>query len=295
MTDLKLGLCLPTIANLDNLRAAGGIGAAARHAEQLGFESVWVADFDMGDGTPALDSVMALGVAAEATERINLGFSVYVLPLHAPVRTAAEIASLQYVSGGRVLFGVGSGGFPRAPFWPALGVAPADRGRLTDEALDLLPSLVSGAPTETRGVTVTIAPAAKMPPVLIGGSAAPRTLDRVVKYDAEWFPSLVPHGVLADGVAKLRDLAGKEPMVTVGGHHIADRAYFDAFVRDLTSTFGIPPEEAPAVPIFGGPQEIAERLAGYAEAGAHRVALALDGDDWLRQAEQLAEGHALLR
>jgi alkanesulfonate monooxygenase SsuD/methylene tetrahydromethanopterin reductase-like flavin-dependent oxidoreductase (luciferase family) len=220
---------------------------------------------------------------------------VYVLPLRAPARTAAQIASLQYVSGDRLLFGVGSGGFPDKPFWPALGVEPASRGRLTDAALAELPGLVSGAATETRGTTVTLAPAAKMPPILVGGTDAPRTLRRAVTYGDEWFPSLVPHHILTNGVAKLREMAGERPpAVTVGCHYIAEKAVFDDFVRDLTGTFGIPPEAAADVPIFGGPKEIAERLAAYAEAGAHRVTLALDGDDWLRQAEAVAEGYALL-
>lgn len=296
MTDLKLGIALPTIVDLGHLRAAGGVGATARLAEQLGFESVWVADFDMGDGTAALDSTIALAVAAEATERIGLGVGVYVLPLRAPARTAAQIASLQYVSGDRLLFGVGSGGFPDKPFWPALGVEPASRGRLTDAALAVLPGLVSGAATETRGTTVTLAPAATMPPILVGGTDAPRTLRRAVTYGDEWFPSLVPHRTLTNGVAKLREMAGERPApaVTVGCHYIAEKAIFDDFVRDLTTTFGIPPEAAVDVPIFGGPQEIAERLHAYAEAGAHRVTLALDGADWPHQAEALAKAHALL-
>jgi alkanesulfonate monooxygenase SsuD/methylene tetrahydromethanopterin reductase-like flavin-dependent oxidoreductase (luciferase family) len=89
----------------------GDVAAAARHAEELGFESVWVIDqLVAGTGVPLLDSGIALATAAAATSRVGLGYGVLVVPLHPLVWLAKQVASLQHVSGGRLILGVGTGG-----------------------------------------------------------------------------------------------------------------------------------------------------------------------------------------
>src|SRR5256885_386717 len=176
-TPVRIGIGLPTLGGGDG--SAGGrldVVGAARHAEALGFDSAWVADLVVGDGTPALEATVALAAAAAATDRIRLGFGVLSLPLRPVAWVAAQVQSLQYVSGGRVLLGVGSGGLPGSPFWPAVGVPGRDRGRRTDAALAVLSRLVAGEPTELvdrpgRPV-VTLGPATPVPPVLVGGKSS---------------------------------------------------------------------------------------------------------------------------
>lgn len=108
---MKIGVNLPDVDELATL-GPGGLAAAARHAEQLGFESVWMPDLINADGSPALESVVALAAAAGATYRVRLGFGVLVLPLRAIAWLAAQIATLQHVSSDRVVLEIGSGGFP---------------------------------------------------------------------------------------------------------------------------------------------------------------------------------------
>src|SRR5216684_4127439 len=109
MTAPAIGVFLPTMTERDTPMA--DVVAAARHAENLGFESVWAVDqLVAGTGVPLLDSTVALAAAAGATSRVRLGFGVMIVPLRPVVWAAKQVASLQQVSDGRVLFGVGVGG-----------------------------------------------------------------------------------------------------------------------------------------------------------------------------------------
>ena len=138
MASVDIGVVLPTMSVRD--QSPGNVAAAARHAEDLGFESVWVVDQLIGGtGVPVLDSMVSLAAAASVTQRVALGLGVLVLPLRPVVWVAKQVASLQHISGDRVLLGVGAGGDRHDRSWTAAGVSRRDRGRLTDEALLLFP------------------------------------------------------------------------------------------------------------------------------------------------------------
>lgn len=292
--DLKLGVTLP--AEHDELVSR------VRLAEELGLESVWFPDVLVGDGTPMLEPVVGLAAAAAATERVLLGFSTLVPPVRPLALLSAQILSLQHLSRNRLMLGVGSGGFFEAPFWLATGVPPGQRGRLTDAALATLPGLLAGKPTALGGTeALTLAPAAKPPPVLVGGNSDV-AIRRTVRYGDSWFPSLITPRTLAGRIEDLRDAAAAAgravPHTTVGGHvriGTVDPVARAGFVRAMVEGYGLPPAEAEQVPIDGEPGRVAERIAEYAEVGVERLVLSLDGDDWMRQAELLAEAQALLR
>src|SRR5882672_12566807 len=126
MTAPVLGVFLPTMSARGE--ALSDIVAAARHAEDLGFESAWVVDqLIAGTGSPFVDSTVALSVAAGATSRIRLGYGVMILPLRPVLWVAKQVASLQLVSGNRVLFGVGVGGDRHHLSWQAAGVPRPER------------------------------------------------------------------------------------------------------------------------------------------------------------------------
>ena len=116
-----MGVILPTMA--ERRTPIADIVSAARHAEDLGFESAWVVDqLVAGTGVPFIDSTVALSAAAGATSRIRLGYGVMILPLRPVVWAAKQVASLQAVSGDRVLLGVGVGGDRHDLSWDAVGV-----------------------------------------------------------------------------------------------------------------------------------------------------------------------------
>lgn len=108
MSGPKIGVFLPSISPAAEVPK--DVIAAARQAEGLGFESVWVIDqLVAGSQMAFLESTTVLASVAAATQRVKLGFGVMVLPLRPVAWVAKQIASLQYLSGDRVILGVGIG------------------------------------------------------------------------------------------------------------------------------------------------------------------------------------------
>jgi alkanesulfonate monooxygenase SsuD/methylene tetrahydromethanopterin reductase-like flavin-dependent oxidoreductase (luciferase family) len=292
MTAIKVGVTLP---GPDAGSGAPSLAVAARHAEDLGLDSVWLADLIIGDGTPTVECVVAAATAAAVTRRVGIGFGVLVLPLRPVAWTAAQIAALQHLSGDRVLLGVGAGGFPGAPFWRAAGVTGRERGKRTDAALDVLPGLIAGHPVamEDGAPALTLGPPATVPPILVGGNS-PAALSRAVTRGLDWFPSLLTPASLQEHARRAEP---GFPPVTVGGHARVgeDRASREAragFVRTLTELHRMPPATAEQIPVAGSPAQVTEKLAAFGDVGAERVVLSLDGPDWMGQAELLAQAAA---
>jgi alkanesulfonate monooxygenase SsuD/methylene tetrahydromethanopterin reductase-like flavin-dependent oxidoreductase (luciferase family) len=271
----------------------------ARHLEDLGFDAVSMADFIVGDGTPSFDATLVLAGVATVTKRIELEFGVLSLPLRPTAWVATQMQTLQYLSGNRVVLGVGIGGFPGSPFWRAVGAPLQGRGRWTDVALQALPGLIRGEPTKLGDEEITLAPAAPVPPILIGGNSE-AAMRRAVLYGDGWVPSLISPAALAKKVVRLREIAREfdrpVPSISVGGHAILvdNPAAIESITRVLVEVHRMSPEEAAAVPVTGSPAQVAERHHAYSEAGADMVGLGLDGGDWMRQAETLAEARAQL-
>jgi alkanesulfonate monooxygenase SsuD/methylene tetrahydromethanopterin reductase-like flavin-dependent oxidoreductase (luciferase family) len=273
--------------------------AMARHLEDLGYDTVSMADFIVGDGTPSFDATLVLAAAAALTEKIGLEFGVLSLPLRPAAWVATQMQTLQHLSGNRVVLGVGIGGFPGSPFWRAVGGPLHGRGRWTDVALQALPGLIRGEPTSLAGEEITLGPAAAVPPILIGGNSD-AAMRRAVLYGDGWAPSLISPAALAKKVIRLREIADElerpTPSISVGGHAILvdDPAAVESITRVLVEVHRMSPQEAADVPVTGSPAQVAERLQAYSEAGADMVGLGLDGGDWTRQAEALAEARAQL-
>lgn len=301
MATLDVGVILPTTSRRDQL--PGDVVAAARHAEDLGFESVWVADqLIAGTGVPVLDSLMSLAAVAAATERVRLGLGVLILPLRPVAWVAKQVASLQHISGDRMLLGVGVGGDRHDGSWTAVGVSPRDRGRLTDEALRLLPDLISGKPARVGSppAEIQLSPGATVPPIIVGGMSE-AAVRRAAGYGDGWFP-LGPAEQLATQrarVARRADEFGRPtPAITTnlitaihGDPALPDHATIVASLSDPDGMFGFPADPADAALASGGPAVIAEHLAALAAGGAQRVVVTLAAGDWFRQAELLAEAH----
>ncbi|MBE1534239.1 LLM class flavin-dependent oxidoreductase [Actinomadura algeriensis] len=285
---MKLGLNLPS----HGVDTSATVAEHARHAEDAGFESVWVGDHLIPAGRPFLDATLVLAAVAAVTERVKLGFGVMVLPLRETAWAAKQIASLQHLSGGRVLLGVGSGGPVHGDAaFRAVGVPFAERGRRTDEALEVLAGLVEGRRMRLDGADVTLSPGAAMPPVLIG--AGPER--RVARFADEWYPAFSTPAEVSAGVGRLASLAVEHgrpvPQVTVGlsfGLGDVPAGEVDAQVKGLTE-YGMSEDAARASLLTGPPERAAERLAELADAGVHRVVGMPFPSDRRRQAELLAE------
>jgi alkanesulfonate monooxygenase SsuD/methylene tetrahydromethanopterin reductase-like flavin-dependent oxidoreductase (luciferase family) len=297
---LEIGVILPSIAvqRQDEL----DLPTAARHAEDTGLDSVWHGDH-LATGVPTVDCAVALAAAAATTRRIRVGASVFVPAMRSLAWAAKQIASLQHVSRGRLVLGVGSGGGPDQ--WAAAGVPYAERGRRTDTALALLPRLLAGEPVqltdEPGRPVVELAPAVPAPPFWVG-NASPVAIRRAAGLGDGWFPSLVPAGDLADARNQLTERAAAggrpAPIIAVGatgalgsGDGIPTHAEIAVRLRDA---YGIPAARADGIPITGEPHEVAHRLAAYRDAGARHLVMGFSGGDWRRQCELLAEARAIL-
>lgn len=304
MSTIDIGAVLPTA--LDELTAprTPGVAEAAAAVEERGLESLWVTDLVLGDGTPALEPTLALAAAASVTRRVRLGFGVLSVPPRPAPWLASQIATLQHLSANRLLLGAGLGGSPDAPLWRALGVPPKGRGRTTDAILDLLPPLVTGEEVrfEEADTTLRLAPAAPMPPVLLG--VGERSFDRILRLGAGWLPSQLSPTDLGAAVGRLRARADERglprPPVTVGGHLVlgegpAAREAYDTLVRQLVEEHGVPEAGAAGGPMAARPpEELAELYTAYAEAGADRVIGGADNLGWEEQLDFVAEARALL-
>ena len=268
---MQLGIHLPHVG-----RKAGpdAIRRAAVQAEDLGFADVWVSEHVIlpkdapYPPSPAFyEPILTLTWAAAATKRVRLGTSVIVLPMHHPVPVAKQVATLQSLSEGRVIFGIGVG-WLEAEF-AALGVPFRERGRRTDESIALMRALWRDDPVSfpSKYIAAQVADMRMEPkpppiPIWVGGSSE-KALARAVKLCDGWHGSRLPPDKAAPIIARLR---GERPAPFA----ISLRTAWDG--KDAG--------------------ELAGRLAAYRHVGAGHVLVEPADraiDDWLRSVEKIAK------
>jgi alkanesulfonate monooxygenase SsuD/methylene tetrahydromethanopterin reductase-like flavin-dependent oxidoreductase (luciferase family) len=285
---MNVGIMLP---------ANGSPGEFAKHAEELGLESVWTGDHLISLG-PKLDSTLLLAQAAATTSRLRLGFGVMILALRPVAWASKQIATLQNLSHDRVVLGVGIGGAVHGDAaWRAVGLPYAERLSQMYEALAVLPDLVAGNSANVNGEKVTLAPGATMPPVLIGGGLP--AMRRAARHGYGWYPAFLPPTNLAEAIREFTERTGRQPEVTAQvAMALGDLTPTEvgAQIRMLTG-YGMTEEYTRQGMLLGGQEQAAEHLAALFAAGANRVVgLPLAGNNH-HQAELLAEAaqHATTR
>jgi probable F420-dependent oxidoreductase len=142
------------------LADADGVAGVAQHAEELGFDSIWVGEHPVlvDPQTPPspvppdaemMDPIAVLAYAAASTSRILLGTGIVILPLRNPLILAKQLASVDVLSRGRLLVGIGVGYVPGE--YDAIGVPFETRGRRADEWIDALRTVWRDDHPEFRG------------------------------------------------------------------------------------------------------------------------------------------------
>ncbi len=257
---MKFGLILP---NYGARITAQTLLATAKAAERLGFESIWTSDHVL---LPAADSdrfgrifeaVTALAVLAGHTQRVRLGLSALILPQRNPMIAAKQIATLDSLSGGRTLLGLGVG-WSRGEF-RNLGERFTDRGRRMDEYIQLLKHLwVAGGdePVHFKGRYVAFDSAVFAPPpaqpggppIWIGGSSE-AALRRAAAFGDGWHPSRVDPDEFRLGVERLTSLADGRKLTLSARLRLS----FDG--------------SDPDAQLLGEPAAITETLRAYQDAG----------------------------
>ena len=185
----------------------------ARHAEAIGLDHIWTVDHvaippDDAEGSDGrwLDPLATVAFLAAATTRIQLGISVLVLPYRPALLTAKWIASIQELSDGRMLLGVGPGWME--PEFRALGIDRRQRGRITDQTIDFIRACFD-APndvTESNGQAFLFRPNPPRPPIYVGGMTD-RALERAIRCGDGWLPMGIDPEKLESKIERLRELA----------------------------------------------------------------------------------------
>jgi probable F420-dependent oxidoreductase len=209
----------------------------ARKAEEYGFDSLWLPEHPIipvhtttpfpgaADGVippyyaHAVDPFVALAAAAAATTKIRLGTGICLVPERNPLHTAKEIATLDQISGGRFIFGIGAGWLQEET--EIFGANFVRRWSVTREAILAMKALWTKEEAEFHGqfidfplVRSSPKPLQKPhPPILLGG-AATRVLQRVVAYGDGWMPTRMSPERLQENRNRLNELAtaaGRDP------------------------------------------------------------------------------------
>lgn len=204
---ISLGLPVDRVSTGRELVSGEAIGELAAAWEQFGFDAAFVTDHPAPDdrwlaagGHHALEPTVALSIAAAATSRLALHTHVMVLAYRNPFLAAKAIASLDVVSGGRVILGVAAGYLRRE--FDALGVDFETRGELLDESIAVLRQVFSGESVSgegskwnARSVTALPRPLQQPgPPMWIGGNSR-RAMRRAVTSGEGWSPFPTPGGL----------------------------------------------------------------------------------------------------
>src|SRR5271155_1039438 len=205
------------------------LGHLATTAERCGFESLWTVEhvaipvrhlpyagtkdgqMPGGDQVPIPDPLIPLAYVAAITKTIKLATGILILPQRHPIYTAKEVATLDVLSGGRVILGIGSGWMKEE--FESLGIDFHSRGAMTDEAIRAMRALWSEGPSSFAGKHFRFGPLHSYPkpvkknvPIHIGGHS-PAAARRAGRYGDGFFPTVVNPEKLKEIFGMMRDAA----------------------------------------------------------------------------------------
>jgi alkanesulfonate monooxygenase SsuD/methylene tetrahydromethanopterin reductase-like flavin-dependent oxidoreductase (luciferase family) len=209
---MRLGLALPNATPDGRPLTGAALIGAARAVERAGFDSLWCFD-SIGRGFMIPDPLIAVSVAAAATERLTLGTGILQVPLRRPVELAHRILTAHLVCGGRLLLGVGAGS-TKADF-DAVGVDFDTRMQQMEDALALMRRLWQGeqvGAAQLKPWPSTVGG----PKLLIGSWAGSRWIPRAAKDFDGWIGSGARSSVakLREGIARFREAGGARAIAT---------------------------------------------------------------------------------
>lgn len=259
------------------------MAGVCQEAEGLGATALWAVDH-LFWGRPLLECTTVATVAATATRRAVVGTCVLQLPLRAAAAVAKQATTLQLLTGGRFVLGVGAGS--HAGEYEMAGADFAGRGRQLDEGIAALRSAWRSAEVPTAPYRQE--PTGAAVPVWVGGSS-PAARRRAAAMGDGWVPLFLPPPQLADALERLREetaAAGRDPGAVAPAAVVMVATGDDPGVRRrgthwLSSLYGIPPKAFERHLVAGPAAHCAEELARYREAGAEHVVVMVADDDAL--------------
>jgi len=269
--------------------------------EESQLDSIWQSD-RLVSAEPHLEAMSVMAALAGATARVKFGMNAVVLPTRDPLVLAKQCATVDYLSGGRLLpvFGVGNA---NAPEWRATGRSPRGRGQRADEALELLQRLWTGDVVDFegehfayRGALIAPAPVQQPLPLWIGGHST-AAIRRTARVGTGWLGGLQDPAQVGSVVAAIKQETARLGRCIADDHFgvtfpfrigSLEDASASGFARRLQRG-GVDASSWLAV---GKPAEVIERCQHYRRAGVHKfvlIALAEGDSDLMDQTRRLAE------
>lgn len=264
-------------------------GDLARRVEAAGYDSIWAGDH-LSTHNALLDGVVAMTWFAARTSTIQIGAGVLLIAVRHPGVVAKQLSSLDWLSGGRVVLGVGVGGEDEKDFEVA-GVPLRERGRRTDDAIRAIRTLWSSRPASHDGafyrfseVNIEPGPArAGGPPVWVGGRSE-AALRRAGVLGDGWLSYMASPRRFAEGIERVRahaEVAGRDPGAIVGAlmiptHLSEDREEARRRVQHHLSIRYARPYDLHVVDSYclaGPAEQMRDRLSQYATAGVQHFVL----------------------
>ena len=305
---INFGVLLPTREAVMSGRSdPSTLMQIAERAEALGFSSVWVGD--SLTARPRIDALTTLAAVGARTRRVRLGTAIFLAALRNPIMLAYQLASLDWITGGRIDLGVGYGR-PKGPAaeheFKILGLDPSARMKMSEELIQVMRRLwlendVSYAGKFTSFEHVTIEPKPVQPkgvPIWIASNNVEPGLKRVARLGDAWINNIKSPDIFAECWQKIRAYAadaGRDPSL------IHPSIYFtlaaggkDAVIEGQTFLAQYYNRSYEAVAnamlcVTGTWDEVIDWMEKYVEAGARTVVLRFAANDQLRTLEACAE------
>lgn len=271
-------------------------------AEEGGIDSIWQTD-RLVSRVPFLETMTTMAALAGATKRMKFGMNVASVGLRDPLLLAKQCATVDFLSGGRILpaFGIGN---RLAPDWATTGRATKGRGRRTDEGLEIISRLWAGEAVSFHGeyyqydgATISPLPANKRIPLWIGGSSD-AAVRRIARFGTGWQGASEPASEVPAIIARIKAAAAE------AGRRIPDDHYGASFpfrfgswndeparkaAEAFQARFARDPRQVMAV---GDAGTIIGRLQAFVDAGVSKFILRPIGggdDDLLAQTQRLID------
>ena len=276
---MRFGIALP---NHRPLGTRDALVEMAQQAEALGYESIWATDIVVQTRSAederysySLEALTVTSYLAALTNRVRLGISVLVVPQRSPVLVAKEAATLDALSGGRLVLGVGAGYHEMQFRW--LGANFRQRGQRLDEYILAMRELWTASEPRFAGKYVAFSDLVfsprptqpQGPPIVIGGSS-PAALRRVARLADGWHPVGLTPAEYAAGMRQIRELAG--------GRQVEGSLRIRTVVdRRLEARMG--GDNVAQVSLDGSPADLIARIEEYRAAGVEHLVVYFEADD----------------
>jgi alkanesulfonate monooxygenase SsuD/methylene tetrahydromethanopterin reductase-like flavin-dependent oxidoreductase (luciferase family) len=306
--ETKFGILLPTREAIMSGRAdPSGLFQIAERAEALGYHSVWVGD--SLTARPRIDALTTLAAIGARTKRVRLGTAIFLAALRHPIMLAYQLASLDWMTGGRIDLGIGYGR-PKEPAaeheFEILGLDPSKRMKMSEELIQVMRRLwreqdVAYDGIFTRFGHVTIQPKpvqAGGVPIWVASNNVEPGLKRVARLGDGWLNNIKSPEVYRECWDKIRNYAADNNR---DANSIHPAIYFtlaaggkEAVIEGQTFLAKYYNRSYEAVAnamlcVTGSWDEVIDWMEKYVEAGARTVVLRFAANDQLRTLEACAE------